>query len=110
MESIKTQLLKNLDDITTKFDYQDENDQHILLESYADVDSAQYSMYVELTARTREDVTVGNYHSDRGDTEGGGIHYEISDITVDSVLVYKDGDELFNAGITKQEIYNSIKF
>lgn len=110
MESIKTQLIKNLDDITTKFDYQDENDQHILLESYAHCDGAQYTMYVELTARTREEISAGNYHSEWGVTEGGGINYEISDITIDSVLVYKDGDELFDAGITKDEIYNSINY
>lgn len=105
MESIKANLLKNLEDISVKFDHQDGEDQVITLNStYQD-----YEMSVEVIATTKEEFEPGNYHAEWGQTEGSSFYYEISSVTIEAVYIFKDGGDA-DFTITKEEIENSIKY
>lgn len=109
MESIKNQLLTNIEDPHDYFDHSNADDQTIILYSYAIGNGNKYEMNVQIKAFTSEREFAGSYHSDRGDTEGYGSYFEISDFNVESIHIFI-GDDTANVEISTHEIYKQLIF
>jgi hypothetical protein len=109
MEIIKERILKNLDDITEVFDYNDLSDQYLTLNSKYTHDKEVYELSVEVLAKHEESYNEGNYHSNWGMHEGSGVVSKIIDVEILNVyFLQNDSDSDFE--VSREEILNSIKY
>lgn len=104
MNDIKKQLLSNLDDITTLFDYNNSNTQYLTLKSKYE----EYELMVDVVCYTKESIVEGNYHNNLKSFEGSGIIYEISDIEILNIEIFLN-NELKHVMITFYEMSEIIR-
>lgn len=103
MDDIKKQLLSNLDDITTLFDYNNSNTQYITLRSKYE----EYELIVDVVCYTKESIVEGNYHNDLKRFEGSGIVYDISSFKIKGIYTFESFDES-DIEIKQYEVFEAI--
>lgn len=109
MDNIKQKLIYNIHDIKTLFDYNNINDQYIILNSEYFLNDDIHELSVELKALVTSEWQDGDYHSEIGMTIGGGYVAKITDIEILNVYVFKNNSDS-DISFSKEELLEHIKY